>query len=65
MEALPESYGYPVSKLLFALDHLRETGAMNMFGAAPWLERTFDLDSKEAKEVLAYWMKTFTERHPQ
>jgi hypothetical protein len=44
---------------------LRESGVTNMFGARPYLMREFpELNSKEASAVLAYWMKTFEERHP-
>ena len=44
--------------LLF-LDNLRETGATNMFGAAPYLSEIFDLGKAEARQILSYWMKTF------
>lgn len=46
------------------LDALRESGATNMFGAAPYLEREFGLTRKEAREVLTYWMVTFESRNP-
>jgi len=39
------------------LCNLRDSGAINMFGAAPYLQRRFGLDSREAKEVLLEWMK--------
>ena len=45
------------------LDELRESGATNMFGAAPYLESAFDLERKEARIVLSYWMQSFSERH--
>jgi len=38
------------------LNRLRESGATNMFGAAPYLESVFDLDRREAKQVLQQWM---------
>ena len=38
------------------LNRLRESGATNMFGAAPYLESAFDLDRREAKEALLAWM---------
>lgn len=42
------------------LDDLRESGATNMFGARPYLMRTFrTLKGDEAATVLSYWMKTF------
>lgn len=48
---------------LIFLDKLRESGRVNMFGAAPHLTRKFDLNSREAGEVLHHWMATFEERH--
>jgi hypothetical protein len=45
------------------LDALLESGATNMFGASPYLNEEFqDLSEKEAKDILVYWMKTFTKR---
>lgn len=41
------------------LDELRESGEINMFGAAPYLADVFDLSQQEARKVLTYWMKTF------
>lgn len=35
---------------------LRDSGAINMFGAAPYLMRDFGLDRYEAKDVLLAWM---------
>ena len=46
------------------LDELRESGTTNMFGAGADLQSEFDLSRKEAREVLAYWMASFDERHP-
>ena len=44
------------------LDELRDSGTTSMFGAAPYLERQFNLPISEARKVLAYWMETFSER---
>jgi len=44
---------------LVYLDELRESGATNMFGAAQYLERDMDMNRREAKEVLLYWMDNF------
>jgi hypothetical protein len=41
------------------LDLLRESGETNMFGASPYLEQEFGLNRREAKDVLAAWMKQF------
>lgn len=43
------------------LDHLRDEGVVNMFGARPYLAEAFDLDKKESKEILSAWMKEFSE----
>lgn len=47
------------------LDELRESGATNMFGAAPWLARAYGLNIETARAYLSFWMKTFSERHPR
>lgn len=47
------------------LDNLRESGETNMYGAGPYLMRAFGVSRKESHEILAHWMKTFGERHPQ
>lgn len=41
------------------LDELRESGETNMWGAGVYLENEFRLNSKDAKEILFYWMKSF------
>ena len=46
------------------LDDLRESGVTNMFGAGSYIEREYsELTGKEAKDILLYWMETFSERH--
>lgn len=47
------------------LDELRNSGITNMYGSAPYLAEEFFLDKKTAQEVVARWMETFVERHPQ
>lgn len=58
--------------MLDYLDELRESGVTNMFGAGeyldsefPWLRENFlgRHSSPNARQVLSYWMKTFSERH--
>lgn len=49
---------------LVYLDSLRETGITNMYGAGPYLAHAFDLSRSDARIILEYWMKTFSERHP-
>ena len=36
---------------------LRDSGAINMFGAGQYLEEVFELDRREAKKVLLEWME--------
>ncbi len=45
------------------LDDLRESGVTNMFGAGPYLSREFGLDDDDARTIVAYWMRSFRERH--
>jgi hypothetical protein len=53
-------------KHLKYLDQLRESGETNMFGAAPYLMDAFpNLRQNQAITVLAYWMRTFSDRHPR
>ena len=48
------------------LDELRESGAVNMYGARGHLWREFcgEITDTQAKHILHYWMHTFGERHP-
>mgnify|MGYP004451380943 FL=1 len=45
------------------LDSLRESGITNMFGATPYIEKRFGVNSEEARRFLVTWMDTFEERH--
>jgi hypothetical protein len=47
------------------LDKLRESGATNMFGAAPYVSDAFGVSRNEAKDLVKNWMQTFAERHKQ
>ncbi len=49
----------------YFLDDLRDSGATNMFGAAPYIVEEFGVSRNEAKALLLNWMQTFAERHPQ
>ena len=42
------------------LSDLRESGTINMFGAAPHLVYEFGVEKSEARKILSNWMKTFT-----
>ncbi len=59
---------------LIFLDELRDSGDTNMYGAGAYLDSEFPElsddtpsfhSSQKARDILAYWMKSFTERHPQ
>lgn len=45
------------------LDSLRESGKINMFGAAPVVQQFFDVSKAEARFLVSEWMKTFSERN--
>jgi hypothetical protein len=45
----------------FLID-LRDSGEINMFGAGPYLEAEFDLDRREARQVLQNWMGWMQDR---
>ena len=48
---------------LVTLDWIRESGICNMLGAAqPLMEEHEELDIKEARKVLSYWIDTHEER---
>ncbi len=48
------------------LDDLRESGATNMWGAGAYLRRKFRGTSEdESATIVAYWMRSFEERHPE
>jgi len=44
------------------LDDLRESGATNMFGAAPHVADAFGVSKYEARDLVIKWMETFAER---
>ena len=46
------------------LDKLRDSGAINMFGAAPYVSDAFGVTKYEARDLVKNWMQTFEERHP-
>lgn len=50
---------YVTNEHLEYLDELRESGVTNMYGASVYVERLFEIESKEAKNILMYWMQSF------
>jgi len=51
--------GFTQAELFRFLDNLRESGAINMYGAPRVMEQQMGLSSKEAKEVWVAWTETF------
>lgn len=47
------------------LDSLRESGATNMFGAAPYLQEAFGLSRQEARNIFLEWIDTFDKRQQE
>lgn len=43
------------------LNDIRESGKINMFGAGPYVQEVFGVDRYEANELVAEWMKSFSE----
>ena len=41
------------------LNGLRDSGGINMFGAAPVLADAFDIDLKDAVDILSEWMRQY------
>lgn len=50
---------YVTDEQLEFLDDLRESGAINMFGAKPYIVGAFDVTLGEARGILSYWMNSF------
>ncbi len=49
-------------KHLDYLDKLRESGITNMYGAKPYLQKTFPMSKNMADKILKYWMDNFDEK---
>lgn len=45
------------------LDIARESGKINMFGAAPYIAETFGISRREAQQYLLNWMQSFKENN--
>lgn len=39
------------------LDSLRDSGATNMMGATPYIEEEFNVNRREARDLLMWWMR--------
>ena len=56
----PKKPEFVTDEHLEYLEHLRQSGATNMFGATPYLVSRFpELTQHQARQVLTYWMKTY------
>lgn len=40
---------------------LRDSGITNMWGAAPFVAKQFDISHKDAADILVQWIKSFDE----
>jgi len=49
------------TEVLSYLNSLRESGQINMFGAAPYIQDIFEVDRAEATRLLGLWMVNFNE----
>jgi hypothetical protein len=43
------------------LNRLRESGEVNMFGAAPYVEMEFGVNRREARTIVSDWMSWVSE----
>jgi len=50
-----------LTRVFIYLDNLRESGATNMFGAAPYIVQAFGFGKDEARALLSLWMKTYSD----
>lgn len=41
------------------LEDLRESGQINMFGAAPYVAEAFGINKYQAREILSEWMNSY------
>ena len=44
------------------LNDLRDSGAINMFGAVPYIVEEFGVNKYEARDLLKNWMNSFSHR---
>ena len=47
------------NKYWLYLEHLRRSGVTNMYGAAPYLMKAFDISKNDAVRILADWMQNY------
>ena len=49
-------------KVMAFCEELRLSGKTNMFGAVPYIQKEFDIDSSEAKNYLKLYFQSFKNR---
>ena len=47
------------TKIFKYLDQLRESGEVNMFGSAAYVQEEFELSREDAQRVVEEWMRQF------
>lgn len=47
------------NKYWIFLEQLRRSGATNMYGAAPYLQKAFGVSHDRAVKILADWMRNY------
>ena len=57
----PEDALQRVQAVFEYLEKLRESGATNMYGAAPYIQREFGMTAQAAHKHLARWMDSYAE----
>lgn len=57
----PIQYEPEFERMMSYLNSLRESGITNMFGAATYIQETFDVSSSDARNILLYWMEHYEE----
>ncbi len=58
-----EKPGIVTDEHLQFLDELRDSGVTNMYGAEGYIQDEFNIPMVEAREILEYWMESYSERH--
>ena len=47
------------NKYWIFLEELRKSGVTNMYGAGPYLEHRFGIGQREARMIVADWMRNY------
>lgn len=60
-QLLPEQE--QIDQVFEFLDDLRESGVTNMYGAGPYVEKEFGVNSRDADGWVGRWMQSFNKRN--